>query len=143
MVKAKEVPMQQVTSPVRVILAGAFVMTGAFAVARADQPPPHHAPPAEAIAACSNAKASDACSFTLGDHTITGTCEAPRDRTELACRPDHAQPHGPPPAALAACSSSKLGEACSVTFGDHTLAGTCEAGPSGDGPLACRPNDRP
>lgn len=44
---------------------------------------------------------------------------------------------GPPPEALAACSSLAAGRECSVTLGSNTVKGTCWA-PEGK-PLACRP----
>jgi hypothetical protein len=51
--------------------------------------------------------------------------------------PPHRQP---PPAAFEACSSASQGDACTVTFHERELKGTCE--PFGDGGLACRP-ERP
>jgi hypothetical protein len=67
---------------------------------------PHHPPP-EALAACENKAASDACSFTgRNNETVSGTCFAPPAFTDangtaheappLACRPEHA-PSGAPP----------------------------------------------
>jgi hypothetical protein len=55
-----------------------------------------------------------------------------------ADRPQH---HPPPPAAFDACAKSRTGDACSVTFGDHTLTGTCTAAADSQ-QLACHP-DRP
>ncbi|HEY1817751.1 MAG TPA: hypothetical protein VGG74_35665 [Kofleriaceae bacterium] len=69
----------------------------------ASAPPPpdgrhDHGPPQEAIDACTNLQVDDACSFKLHDHDVTGTCKArPDDSSQLACRPDHPPPHGPPP----------------------------------------------
>lgn len=54
----------------------------------------------------------------------------------------HRRPHGPPPEAIAACTDKAAGAACSVTFGDRTLTGTCAAPPDG-GTLACRPDGPP
>ncbi|MDR3389520.1 MAG: hypothetical protein P4L92_20940 [Rudaea sp.] len=73
-----------------------------------DQPPAQgggghrHGPPAEAIAACANKAADDACSFTgrRGD-TVTGKCATRPANPDanngsgnpvLACHPDH-MPH--------------------------------------------------
>jgi hypothetical protein len=61
-------------------------------------PPPgehhHHGPPQEAIAACANLKADDACSFKINDHDISGTCKAhPDNANQLACRPEHPPHH--------------------------------------------------
>ncbi len=50
-------------------------------------------------------------------------------------------PPGPPPEAIAACASLKAGDTCTVTFGSHTLDGTCAKTP--DDVLACRPNNMP
>jgi hypothetical protein len=49
--------------------------------------------------------------------------------------------HGPPPEALAACSSLTSGAACSFTSPRGPATGTCWA-PEGK-PLACRPKDAP
>jgi hypothetical protein len=48
---------------------------------------------------------------------------------------------GPPEEAFTACASAKEGDACTVTFGDRAIAGTCE--PFGDRGLACRPDGPP
>jgi hypothetical protein len=57
---------------------------------------------------------------------------------------DHDRPHHPPQAAIDACKSAKRGDACSVTFGDHTIKGVCDAPPDhADAPLACRPDGPP
>ena len=53
-------------------------------------------------------------------------------------RADHGR-HQPPQAAFDACAKSKAGDSCSVTFGDHTITGTCAQGRDGSGPLHCRP----
>lgn len=80
------------------VIAGLFAAAIPFA-ARADgqQKPPHppRKPPQEAFDACANLRQGDACSITLRDQTIAGTCEAPPETTALACRPS--KPPGPPP----------------------------------------------
>ena len=126
----------------RILTAFALVITALpFAIANADRPPPPR-PPREAFEACAKLKAGDACTVTLGTHTITGVCAAGPDGTgPLACRPDH--PPGPPPEAIEACAKSSEGDACSVTHGDHTITGTCAKGPDGTGPLACKPDHPP
>jgi hypothetical protein len=48
---------------------------------------------------------------------------------------------GPPPEALEACKASKAGADCSVTLGNRTMKGSCQA-PEGRA-LACRPKDMP
>jgi hypothetical protein len=53
---------------------------------------------------------------------------------------DRPPPHRPPPAAFDACKGKNAGDACSVTFREHTMTGTCATTP--DAELACRP-DRP
>jgi len=53
-----------------------------------------HAPPAEALDACSDAEEGAACSFVgRRDREITGTCEILRD--DLACVPEGHWRHGP------------------------------------------------
>jgi len=52
-------------------------------------------------------------------------------------------PPRPPQEAIDACSNRAEGDACSVTFGDRTIEGTCRRGPNGDGPLACAPKGPP
>jgi len=46
-----------------------------------------------------------------------------------------------PKEAIAACASLKDGDACTVTFGSHTIDGTCAKTP--DDVLACRPSRPP
>jgi hypothetical protein len=96
-------------------------------------------PPPEAYDACSGKVAGAACSVTLHDRTIAGTCAAPPQGapdTRLACRPE------PPPVVFEACHGKTEGAACTVTFGDHTVAGTCET-PPGESRLGCRPSHPP
>jgi len=121
-----------------------FVLALPFAIARADQPqPPPHKPPPAAFEACAKLAAGATCSVTMHDHTITGVCATAPDVTGLFCRPDHPPgPPGPPPEAVEACSGRNTGDACTVTHGDHSFAGSCDRGP-GDGPLACRPSQPP
>jgi hypothetical protein len=62
--------------------------------------------------------------------------------------PGGKRPHqhpGPPPAAFEACVSKAVGDACTVTFGDESLAGKCVAPPSGapDARIVCRPDKMP
>jgi hypothetical protein len=49
--------------------------------------------------------------------------------------------HRPPPAAFDACKGKNQGEACSVTFHEHTMNGTCATTPESE--LACRPDHPP
>ena len=65
------------------------------AIADDRPPPPHRAPPKEAVDACKSKAKGDACAFVIHDHDVTVTCFAPPDKTALACRPDHPPP--PPP----------------------------------------------
>ena len=48
----------------------------------------HRRPPQEAIEACANKKADDACSFEGRDGPVEGRCFSPDDARPLACRPD-------------------------------------------------------
>ncbi|HEX4337612.1 MAG TPA: hypothetical protein VH062_16980 [Polyangiaceae bacterium] len=102
-------------------------------------PPPHGQPPQEAIEACASKAEGDACSVTFHDRTMDGTCrKGPNGEGTLACAPK-GPPPGPPPEAVQACANLAKGDACKVTFGDHTMEGTCVNGPSGNEPLACFP----
>jgi hypothetical protein len=65
------------------------------------------------------------------------------DGRTAGARPMMPGPHGPPPEAFAACKDLTDGAACTVTFHDDTIDGTCHAGPGGHGPLACIPADMP
>jgi hypothetical protein len=48
--------------------------------------------------------------------------------------------HGPPPAAIDSCKGKTSGAACSFLGRENkTRTGTCFAPPSGNFPLACRP----
>jgi hypothetical protein len=58
-----------------------------------------------------------------------------------ADHPDHG-PHQPPQAAFDACASSHAGDACSITFGDHTVTGTCTAAHDSQ-QLVCHPDHPP
>lgn len=117
-----------------------------------------HGPPQEALDACSGLAESDACTVSLGEHTLQGTCRASSgpDGGALACAPKGPPPggpggphggrppHGPPPEAVAACSGLSDSAACSVTLGSRTLQGTCRAAPGPDGgTLACMPAPPP
>jgi hypothetical protein len=52
------------------------------------------------------------------------------------------RPHGPPAAAFDACSGKSAGDACSVTFGDRTIVGTCKTIPQ-DERMVCFPDQPP
>ena len=55
--------------------------------------PPARKPPQEAIDACANLAVDAACSFTIRDQTISGTCKTlPDNASQLACRPDRPPP---------------------------------------------------
>jgi hypothetical protein len=52
---------------------------------------------------------------------------------------DDGGPHrGPPPGAVAACTSKAAGEVCTLAFGDRTVNGVCRATHDGQ-TMACRP----
>jgi hypothetical protein len=107
---------------------------------------PGHGPPPEAAAACASLSASAACTFTVGERSLTGTCETPPGSTSLACRPSGPPPRhrgGPPAEAVKACASLTASAACSFTVGgDRSVAGTCETSPE-SATLACRPSGPP
>ena len=125
----------------KLLVGSLFVLALPFAIARADRPAGHPGPPQAAFDACASAKAGDACSVTMHEHTIAGVCAAAPDSTALACRPDH--PPGPPPEAIAACSGHAAGDACSMTHDGHAMTGSCSLGPDGAGTLACHPAGGP
>jgi hypothetical protein len=114
-------------------------------VARAagDRPPPRRTPPPAAFEACDGKSVADACSVSFGERRMDGVCQA-ADDGRLFCRP--ARPLGPPPEAVEACREKQVGASCAVKLGppgrEHSVEGTCAAGPDGAGPLACRP-ERP
>ncbi|MCP5266921.1 MAG: hypothetical protein H6934_12465 [Burkholderiaceae bacterium] len=56
--------------------------------------PQRHGPPAEAIDACRQRKADEACRFEGRRGTLSGRCWAPEGRP-LACRPENAPAHEP------------------------------------------------
>jgi hypothetical protein len=127
-------------------LAGTCVSPpGGSALACRPTNPPPMTPPPEAVSACAQRSANDACAFSLGGTNLTGTCATPPGSSTLACRPAHGPggPHGPPPAeSLEACASSSADAACSFSMGGNTLTGTCVT-PPGSSTLACRPNHPP
>jgi hypothetical protein len=52
--------------------------------------------------------------------------------------------HKPPKEAFSACESHGEGDACQVTFGEHTLSGVCRKAPDGEtAALACLPDHPP
>jgi hypothetical protein len=51
------------------------------------------------------------------------------------------QHQGPPPEAIDACGGKKSGDGCTMTFGNHSITGSCQTMP--DDSLACRPDHRP
>ncbi len=55
------------------------------------QPKPGEGPPPEALAACSQLAANQACSFNSPRGPVTGTCWAPSGKA-LACKPQNAPP---------------------------------------------------
>lgn len=82
--------------------ASALLMVVAAATASAEDGEKRchpHGPPPEAITACENHEAGDACSVTTpDDKTIAGVCRGRPDGGEgpLACVPN-GPPPGPPP----------------------------------------------
>ena len=118
------------------LLLGLVLPLATSALVRADDAPPEHhrQPPQAAFDACAQKKATDTCSVTFGEHTMTGVCQA-NSESKLFCRPDH--PPGPPPELKAACTDKKAGDACTATMHDHTITGTCQQGHHADEGLIC------
>jgi hypothetical protein len=75
-------------------------------------------------------------------HIMAGSLVALAFPLALAAANDRPPPPKPPQAAIDACASSSQGAACSVTFGDRTINGTCELVPQTT-TLACRPDHPP
>lgn len=48
-----------------------------------------------------------------------------------------------PQAALDACANLTAGASCAFDIDSHHVTGTCRQGPSGNGPLACAPDQPP
>ncbi len=120
-------------------------VVSSLCLAQSTDHPRHRGPPPQALEACKGQSGGAACTFTLGDKTVTGICASGRS-DELACRSADGGPGGhhlgPPPEAREACKSVALGAACSFTGRGRGVSGTCEQGPDGEG-LACRPAGRP
>jgi hypothetical protein len=57
--------------------------------------------------------------------------------------PPHHGHHAPPQEAIDACTKKKADDACSFTFRDHAITGTCKAPPDNASQLACRPDHPP
>ena len=122
--------------------ASILLLLGSEALAEDGRGPPA-APPAEAVQACQGATDGAACTFTMGDRSLTGTCRTTPDGQAFACAPP--RPRGPPPEAFQACQSLAEGTACTASFHGQQMSGTCRSGPQGGGQLACapaRPPDR-
>jgi hypothetical protein len=108
-------------------------------------PRPPRGPPPEALAACTDLAAGEACTVVVGELLVEGSCRSgPRGTEPLACAPQgRPPPPAPPPEALAACTDLAAGEACTVTVGDLSIEGSCRSGPRGTEPLACVPDGGP
>ena len=92
-----------------------------------------------------------ACAQTVqdpaGSTTTTATSQSLATTGDAAADPGpppHPH-HPPPPEAFAACTSKAAGDACSVTFHEHTITGKCASPPPGvtDTRLVCFPDGPP
>ena len=63
------------------------------------------------------------------------------DVGERTGRQEPADGHGPPPFAYAACADKVAGDDCSVSFGDHSVEGSCVTGLNDK--LFCLPDELP
>ena len=66
--------------------------------------------------------------------------EAPTQGGADPCEGHH---HAPPPEAYDACDAKAEGDACTVSFDERTIDGTCAADPETDGALFCMPDHPP
>ncbi len=125
------------------VFTAAVVLVSSFANAQAPDEGRRHGPPPEALSACAGLSDGVACAFTHHGDNLTGTCRKGPSSEAAACMPaggPGGRHRGPPPVALEACKTLTAGAACSVTFGDKTINGTCATGgPANE--LACRPAD--
>jgi hypothetical protein len=64
-----------------------------------------------------------------------------RAQQEPPAQGTETQHQGPPPEAFDVCGGKKSGDACTMTFGNHSITGSCQTMP--DDRLACRPDHRP
>jgi hypothetical protein len=121
------------------LLSVTFIPSPGMAVERSGPP----RPPQEAVDACADLAAGDACSFTIDNHAVDGKCRlGPDGKGPLACAPK-GPPPGPPPEAFTACKDLVEGDACTVNFDGHTMEGICRSGLDGKGALACAPKGPP
>jgi len=128
-------------------LAAATVSLAIFVAARAQstaaQDAGHpHRPPPEALQACASLAEGAACTFSLGDQSVSGTCRTGPHGEAAACMPAQPPHHGPPPEAFEACNGLSEGQTCTVSFQGGSMSGACRSGPDG-GALACAPNGPP
>jgi hypothetical protein len=75
------------------LVASVLTAVGSVAFAAEADPPPL---PPEAYTACASKSEGDACTVTMHDKTIDGTCATHPNETKLHCRPS-GPPPGPPP----------------------------------------------
>jgi hypothetical protein len=106
-----------------------------IALANPPQKPPQK-PPMQAIEACQDLAAGDACTFASSQGEVAGMCFTPDSSKPLACKP--AEPPPPPPEAVEACADLEAGDACVVETPGGEMEGSCES-PDESHPLACVP----
>ena len=80
------------------VFAGALVASSSLFAQPADGRSAPPKPPAQALKACKSLSSGQACSFTVQQGSVTGTCWAPEGKP-LACKPKDApmMPSGNPP----------------------------------------------
>lgn len=144
-------------SPTQTTRQGVVTASEGSGASPAGSAHPHpHGPPPEAFTACESKAVGDACQVAFGGNAVEGHCASPPpggSDTRAACRPDnlpdhagghggHRGPPGPPPEGVfTACAGKASDDACTVTLGDHTFSGTCQAPPPGvqESRLGCMP----
>lgn len=101
------------------------------------------------------ASQTQAQSQTLSASTSSSAASTTASTTAGDGGPREHRHHGPPPEAFDACTGKAVGNACSVTFHDKSLAGKCVPrrpppdgagapdGGTGDGRIFCLPDNMP
>lgn len=94
------------------------------------------------VSAASALMVSGLAMATVSEAPSAGTASQAQVSAETQVEPLQERPK-PPQVALDACRNRAEGEACSVTFRDKTISGTCRKMPGADDGLVCLPEGFP